>query len=111
MEISIQELMDRLPGAYLPDKAGAVDVRVQFHLTGEKGGDWYVALTEQGCSVASGETENPSLVFSAEAQDCLDVFTGKLDPVRAYMSGKLALRGDMSLAMRLMRFFSIEKLL
>jgi putative sterol carrier protein len=47
------------------------------------------------------------LTLSANAQDLLDIFTGKLDAMKALMSGKLHMLGDMGLAMKLMSYFSI----
>ncbi len=108
MNISIQDLFDRLPGAFISDKAMNTQARVLFHLTGEKGGDWVVSIQDGTCSVTRGTVTNPSLTFSAEAQDCLDIFYRKLDPTRAFMQGKVSLQGDWGLAMRLTDLFKIE---
>ncbi len=110
-EISIQELMERLPGAFLPEQAAGVNATVQFNLSGVKGGDWVVRIEDSRLSVESGVTPYPNLTFKAEAQDCLDIFTGKQDGMRAFMQGKLRLVGDMSLAMRLTRLFDQSKIL
>ena len=39
-EISIQQLMNRMPKAYLPDVAGDLDAVIQFQFTGAEPGDW-----------------------------------------------------------------------
>jgi putative sterol carrier protein len=109
-DITIQSLMDRLPEAFLPEKAAGVNADVQFNLSGEKGGDWVVKIHDQTCNVERGATPNPTLAFKADAQDCLDIFTGKLDGMRAFMQGKLRLIGDMSLAMRLTSLFKVSRL-
>jgi hypothetical protein len=36
-EISIQQLMNRMPKAYLPDVAGDLDAVIQFQFTGRAG--------------------------------------------------------------------------
>ena len=41
-EITIEEMMNRMPKAFLPEKAGDVDAVIQFHFTGEEEGDWIV---------------------------------------------------------------------
>jgi putative sterol carrier protein len=106
-DLTIQSLMDRLPGAFLPEKAAGVNATVQFALSGAGGGDWIVKIQNQTCSVDKGSMPNPTLVFKAEAQDCLDIFTDKLDGMRAFMQGKLQLVGDMGLAMKLTNLFKV----
>lgn len=105
-EISIQTLMDKVVRAFQPEKAAGVDVRVQFHLTGAQGGDWVAVIRDQKLSVEQGTTPNPTLSFSADTADIMNMFTGKLNPVQAYMTGKVQVQGDMGLAMRLANMFN-----
>jgi putative sterol carrier protein len=51
--------------------------------------------------------EAARLTLTAEAPDYLAVVTGKLDAMSAFAQGKIKLKGDLSLAMRLMGFFKI----
>ncbi|MDR3577163.1 MAG: SCP2 sterol-binding domain-containing protein [Anaerolineaceae bacterium] len=104
-DYSIQDLMDRLPAAFLADKAAGVDATVLFNLTGPKGGQWVVAIQNQTCGVEKGTIPNPKLTLTADAQDCLDIFSGKLDGMKAFMQGKLKVSGDFGLAMKLTGLF------
>jgi len=106
-ELTISSLMDRLPEAFLPDKAKGVDAVIQFSLTGDQGGDWYITIKEGTCKVAKGKTASPKLTISADAKDMLDIFTGKLNAMAAFSGGKLKLAGDLGLSMKLMNFFKI----
>ncbi len=109
-EISIQSIMDRLCGAFVPERAEGVDETIQFQLNGEQGGEWAVSIQNQTCSVEQGTIPNPSLRFIAEAQDALDILAGKMDPMRAFMRGKLRLEGDMGLAMKMTKLFDVHKM-
>lgn len=104
-EISIQSLMEKVVRAFQPEKAAGVDARVQFHLTGAQGGDWVAVIRDQKLSVEPGTVPNPTLSFSADTADIMNMFTGKLNPVQAYMTGKVQMQGDMGLAMRLANMF------
>ena len=104
-EVMIQDLMDRLPGAFLADKAAGINASVLFNLTGPKGGQWVVTIQNQLCRVENGTIPNPKLTLTADAQDCLDIFSGKLDGMKAFMQGKLKVTGDFGLAMKLTGLF------
>jgi putative sterol carrier protein len=105
--MTIGDLMERLPEAFQPDKATGVDAVIQFSLTGENGGDWFVAIKDGGIKVDSGTAENPKLSITADAQDMLDIFTGKLNAMAAFSGGKLKLSGDLGLSMKMMNFFKV----
>ncbi len=107
--LTIQDLFDKLPVAFLPERAGGVDTTILFELSGEGGGEWLVHIHEQRCEVTRARVEKPTLMLQAGAQDVLDIFFGKLDPVRAYMLGKVQFTGDMGLAMRLTSLFDVKR--
>lgn len=107
-EITVKELMARMPKAFLPDKAKGVDAVVQYHLTGEEGGDWVITIKDGQCTVEEGVAENPRLTLTADAQDYKDIILGKLDGMKAFMQGKLQLKGDLNLAMKLTSFFKLR---
>jgi len=106
---TIPELMENIPHYFVPEKASGVEAVIQFHLTGNQGGDWNVTIQNKECAVNKGIVENPRLIFTADAQDCLDILSGKLDGLRAYMFGKLKLKGDMRLAMKIAGFFKLDQ--
>jgi putative sterol carrier protein len=104
---TISSLMEKLPDFFLPEKAAGVDAVIQFNLTGENGGDWFITIKEGTLKVDSGKFEYPKLSITADAQDMLDIFTGKLNAMAAFSSGKLKLSGDLGLSMKLMNFFKM----
>lgn len=106
-ELTIAKLMGLMPKAFLPEKAGEVEATIQFKLSGEGGGDWAVTISEGTCSVEQGEAENPTLTLSAEADDYLKIITGKLNAMSAFAEGKIKLKGDLNLAMKMMSYFKL----
>ncbi len=104
-EMSIQDWIDQLPHYFIPEKANGVDATIQLHLTGDQGGDWAVLIHDQNLEVAQGEVANPRLVLSGDAKDVLQVLSGQMDGMRAFMQGKFKVQGDMSLAMKMVSMF------
>lgn len=100
-----RQIIEMMPEAFLPEKAEGVSAAVQFHLTGEGGGDWALNIAEGQCTVNEGTVDNPKLTLTMAASDYVDMVSGKLDGTQAFMMGKLKLAGDFGLATRLMSFF------
>jgi len=107
-EISIQELMNRMPKAFLPDAAAGVDAVIQFQFTGAEAGDWVVTIRDGTCSVVQGTTESPTMTLRADAQDYKDIVLGRLDPMAAFMQQKVKLTGNLNLALGLTKYFKMR---
>ena len=106
-DISVKELVKNHEKAFKPEVAEGVEAIIQYHLTGDEGGDWIINIDEGKCTVAEGTAENPTMTLTAEAQDFKDVLTGKADGMQYFMQGKLKLAGDLNLAMKLTTFFKM----
>ncbi|MCJ7825505.1 MAG: SCP2 sterol-binding domain-containing protein [Anaerolineales bacterium] len=106
MPLTVEELMKRMPDAFLPEKAEGIDAVIQFRL-GEEGGEWVCSIRDQKCTVEQGVTENPNLTLSAEAADYIDMITGKLNPMTAIATKKILLKGDLNLAMKYMNLVAL----
>ena len=104
-DVTIGTVMERMPSAFLPEKAGGVEAVIQFRFTGEGAGDWVMTVGGGACQVAPGTTEAPKLTITAAASDYVDIALGKLEAMSAFASGKIKLQGDLALAMKLMGFF------
>jgi len=107
MPITIEELFDRLPGAFIPEKAGDMDSVIQFELTGEEASSWAVVIKDGSCKVEKGQHENPTMTLTADSQDYKDIVTGRLKAMNAFMQGKVKLQGNLNLAMKFAEIFKL----
>ncbi|MGW8250538.1 MAG: SCP2 sterol-binding domain-containing protein [Anaerolineales bacterium] len=106
-DISVQQLIHNHEKAFKPEAAEGVDAVIQYHLTGEEGGDWIITIRDGKCTVQEGVAENPKMTLTAEASDFRDVLLGKANGMQYFMQGKLKLAGDLNLAMKLTSFFKM----
>lgn len=79
---------------------------VQVVLTGEGGGSWAVALEKGGARLQAGTADRPDVILELSAVDLEALLTGRMAPVAAYMSGRVRIRGDIGLLLRLQPLFS-----
>ena len=108
MSLTVAELMSKMPKAIIPEKAAGIDANIQFHFTGEEAGDWYATIKDGACETAQGVFATPKMTLTADSSDYVKIFSGELDGMQAFMSGKLKLAGDLNLAMKLMQIFKIR---
>ncbi len=108
MAITIEELFERLPGAFLPEKAGDMDTVIQFELTGEEAGDWAVIIKDGEAKVEKGKHENPAMTLSADSQVYKDIVTGRVKPMSAFMQGQVKLQGNLNMAMKFADVFKLS---
>ncbi|MBI5294233.1 MAG: SCP2 sterol-binding domain-containing protein [Chloroflexi bacterium] len=109
MTLSISDLMSKMPGAFLPEKAQGVDATIHFKFTGENPGEWNAVIKDGKCEVAQGiPSKAPTMTLTADSADYVKIFTGELDGMAAFMQGKIKLGGDLNLAMKLMQMFKIR---
>lgn len=98
---TVKETFDMMASRFKPEKAAGVSAVIQYEITGEGGGTWNATIKEGKCAVTSGAAASPSLTLTMSGQDWLDMLAGKLSGQMAFMSGKLKLKGDMGLAMKI----------
>uniref|UniRef100_A0A803VGC1 Hydroxysteroid dehydrogenase-like protein 2 n=1 Tax=Ficedula albicollis TaxID=59894 RepID=A0A803VGC1_FICAL len=74
---------------------------------GDGGGTWYIDLKSKGGSAGFGKPPvTADVVMSMSSADFVKMFTGKLKPTLAFMSGKLRIKGNMALAIKLEKMLS-----
>jgi len=100
-----QEIFDAMPGSLSADAAKGMNATIQFNLSGDNGGQWYVAIKDGKADVSKGTAPSANMTLSMSAQDYVDMTMGKLNGQMAFMSGKLKISGDMGLAMKMQSLF------
>src|SRR5512145_2010611 len=101
---SLKELFEeRIPHKIQerPDVAAKIAAVFQFEVSGPSGGSWFVDLVQPGGVVAAGTAPSAGCTIAMKDSDLLAMVNGKLSPQMAFMTGKIKIRGDYGLAMKL----------
>jgi putative sterol carrier protein len=91
-----------LPARFDPKKAAGFEAVVQVNISGADGGEWVVIVKDQKMQVKEGVDSSPSITLKMMDSDFVDLINGKLDAVKAFMTGKLEFKGSLSIGMKLM---------
>jgi putative sterol carrier protein len=106
MAYTVEGLLKMLPGAFEAAKIKDVNTTVQMNITGKEAGTWYVVAKDNKLTVTKGVLPNPEITVGADSADIIAVSEGKLDPMKAFMLGKLKVKGDMTEVMKLVQLFT-----
>ena len=108
MPLTVEKLMSKMPEAFIPEKAAGLNAVIQFNFTGAEPGSWNAAIKDGTVKVEQGVHASPTMTLNADSADYVKIFTGELDPMQAFMQGKLKLQGDLNLAMKMSQFFKMR---
>ncbi|MCK6577974.1 MAG: SCP2 sterol-binding domain-containing protein [Anaerolineae bacterium] len=87
-------------------KAEGLNAVVQFDLSGDNGGAYWMKIADGKMEVGSGASENPKMTVRASADDFASMISGAINPMQAFMMGKIKIQGDTGLALKLMPLLS-----
>ncbi len=73
----------------------------QFKLSGDSEGDFYINIVDGNAELIEGNAQAPSVSISIKDEDFISMLEGKLGATSAFFAGKIKIKGDMSLAMKL----------
>ena len=101
----LKEIFDKMPQAFIPEKARGINAIIQLDLSGQGGGTWQLKIVNGQLTTQPGSAGTPDLTLGMDAQDYIALTRGEANPMNLFMAGKIKLQGDMTLAMRFQDMF------
>ncbi len=104
-DIDKNQITQMLMQAFQPEKAAGMKAVIQIELSGNPGGNYYLRIENGRLDGGEGKVEKPHLTLISDVQTIMDLFQKKSDPMNAFFQGRLQIKGDMGLAMKLLQVF------
>lgn len=96
-----------LPGAFLPERAGDQNISFQYVITSAGATYRYYAVVADGsCVAGQGDTESPNVTMTMDLAVFLQVLVGTMAPVRAFLTRKIKVSGEMMAATKFESWFA-----
>ena len=99
MEIS--DIFTEMSKRFDPDQMAGFNGTIQFSLTGDDATEKYVTINEGQFSVEDGGAADPTATVTMTTEDFRGLTSGELNPMMAFMQGKVKVDGDLNAVMKL----------
>nr|XP_022916784.1 hydroxysteroid dehydrogenase-like protein 2 [Onthophagus taurus] len=98
----VEVLFQTVQQSLTPELVKKVNSIYQFDLSGDEKGKWFLDLKGETGKYGKGEPPQPAdVTLTMDSKNFLKMFDGKLKPTTAYMTGKLKIKGNLQVALKL----------
>ncbi|WP_164667963.1 SCP2 sterol-binding domain-containing protein [Virgibacillus doumboii] len=84
-----------------PSKAQGTEAVYLFNLDGDESGTYHIVFNGDKSYAAEGEADNADCTLFMDSNDFMKMVDGELNGTQAFMSGRLKIKGNMGLAIKL----------
>ena len=103
--MTARDLIETMPAAFRPERARRVNAVIQFELSGEGGGSWYITVKDGTCTVAEGVSDAAQGTIMMSASDYVALAAGELGGMKAFLTGRIKTTGDFTLLKKMETWF------
>jgi putative sterol carrier protein len=107
--MTVAETFETMQTLFNPAAAAGLNTTIQWDISGEQAGKWAFKFADQTSQLIPGGVEKPDLTMMMSDKDWLAIAEGKLDPMNAFVTGKVKTAGNVMLAMRLPQLFPTQR--
>ncbi len=103
---SMRDLVAGMAVSYNPAEGGDLEATIQFHVTGDGAGSYFLDISGGSCMTYEGEHPEPTLTIDTPTDVWMAISRGEMNGATAMLTGKYSIKGKMGLMMRFDKLFS-----
>ena len=88
------------------DAAGELEAVIQFNVTGDGAGNYYLDIAQGRCWAYEGRYPDPTLTINTPSEVWMAISNDEMNGAAALMMGKYSIKGNLGLLMRFNKLFS-----
>ncbi len=105
---TMRDLISGMAFSFNPKAAGDLEAVIQFQVTGDEAGQYYLDIAQGRCVAYAGEHPKPKMTIITPAAVWMAISRGEMSGATALMTGKYSVKGDIGLLMKLGQLFKRE---
>ena len=102
-----QQAFDAMIEKFDPKAAVGVDAVFQWNVIGDGGGTWHIVVKDNQAQLFKAKHASPTIDQASSVELFLGMVNYEVNPMQAFMSGKLKLTGDMMIAQKILELFPL----
>lgn len=107
--MDITKYITDLPKTYIVEEAGTVEAVIQMNLTGSTPSEYLITVKDKKAKIEQRKVTNPTISITSTLEDLNSIADGKLDPTKAFMTGKIKVKGNMVIVMQMINIIKDMK--
>ncbi len=104
-QLNCHDTIAGMPTVFNAEAAGDLVADIQFVVSGEEPGAYYLHIEAGACIFHEGESASPTLTIKTPSEIWLAISRGEMDGQSAFMEQKYTVEGDFTLLMKLDNMF------
>ena len=107
-QLNCHDTIAGMPTVFNAEAAGDLVADIQFVVSGEEPGIYYLHIETGACTFHEGESASPTLTIKTPSEIWLAISRGEMDGQAAFMQQKYTVEGDFTLLMKLNQMFGTK---
>ncbi len=103
---TIRQAIEGMTLSLNSDEVKDLNATIQFYVSGEGGGDYFLTIVDGKCEFSVGVSTDPTLTIKTPAGVWLKIARKEIKGAMALMTGKYKASGKMGLLMKMDKIFS-----
>ena len=103
--MSVAEILKGMPERLNVEKAKGLNVIVGWSLSGDDPSDYTVSIADGKATIIDGISDDAAATLSMDSDTFIGLQSGQVNPMTAFMTGKIKIEGDMGSVMKMQGIF------